>query len=61
MQESSWPHNVPPDLRRRLENVLGFRSYGPAELWGEIREWLFLHGIEAPDRLPEDTKPSGPR
>lgn len=59
MSESSWPYTIPPDLRRRLENVLGMRSHGPAELWGEIRDWLVLHGAPAPQKLPEDERPSG--
>lgn len=53
-----WPHTLPPDLRRRLEVVLSQRSHGPAEIWGEVRDWLVEHGVEAP-ALPEDTRYDG--
>jgi hypothetical protein len=56
----SWPRTCPPDLRRRFEEVLSWRSHGPAELWGAVEEWLTLHGVEAPDGLPED-KPARQR
>lgn len=49
-----WPQTIPPDLRRRLENVTGYRSYGPQDLWGEVREWLVLHQVEVPEGLPVD-------
>jgi hypothetical protein len=49
-----WPQTVPPDLRARLEDVLGQRSHGAAEIWGEIRDWLVKHGVEPPDGLPLD-------
>ena len=29
------------------------RSYGSAELWGEVKEWLENHGVE-PVELPEE-------
>ena len=35
---------------------MGFRSYGPSELWGEIRDWLEHHDVAAPDKLPERPK-----
>lgn len=35
-----WPNEVPPVLRRRLEEVLSFRNCGPAEVWGVVKEWL---------------------
>jgi hypothetical protein len=38
-----WPRTVPPDLRRRIEGVLGQRSHGAAEIWGELCDWLELH------------------
>jgi hypothetical protein len=47
----SWPHSVPPDLRRSLEAVLGQRSHGAAELWGEVRDWLEAHGVAVPESL----------
>lgn len=55
---SAWPNNTPPDLRRRLNDVIGRRSFGAADLWGEVKEWLELHGVQAPDRLPEEQKVS---
>lgn len=50
----TWPKSVPPDLKKRLDEVLSFRTFGPAEVWGEVRDWLVAHGVEAPDKLPED-------
>lgn len=50
----TWPNNIPVDLRRRLDAVLSLRSCGAPEVWGEVRDWLIKHGIEAPERLPED-------
>lgn len=47
-----WPNDLPPDLRKRLDRALAMRSCGPADLWGEIREWLADHGIEPPEDLP---------
>lgn len=52
----TWPNSIPPDLRQMLASVLSTRSHGPAELWGEIRDWLIKHGVEAPEKLPEDEK-----
>lgn len=49
----AWPSTIPPDLRSKLEAVMGFRQFGPQELWGEIRDWLSEHGAEVPDGLPE--------
>lgn len=51
-----WPLTIPPDLRRRLENVTGYRQFGPQDLWGEIRDWLEMHGVEVPEGLPEDER-----
>ena len=51
-----WPQTIPPDLRRKLENVIGYRQFGPQDLWGEIREWLVAHGVDAPPQLPEDER-----
>jgi hypothetical protein len=51
---TDWPQTIPPDLRRRLDGVMGFRSYGPNDVWGEVRDWLVLHRVEAPAKLPED-------
>lgn len=47
----TWPHTIPVDLRPRLEAVLGQRSFGPAELWGEVRDWLEKHQVEMPDGI----------
>jgi hypothetical protein len=55
-----WPNTIPADLRRRLESVLSQRSPGAPELWGEVRDWLIKHGVEAPDRLPEEPPLTGP-
>jgi hypothetical protein len=44
----SWPHDLPPDLRRRLETVLGYRSFGPADVWGVVRDWLEEVGAAPP-------------
>lgn len=45
-----WPQTIPPDLCRKLENVVGYRSYGSQDLWDEVREWLVAHGVEVPER-----------
>lgn len=29
-----WPHNIPVDLRRRLDVVLSLRSCAAHEVWG---------------------------
>ena len=49
-----WPKSVPQDLRKRLDEVLSFRTFGPTDVWSEVRDWLIAHGVEAPDELPED-------
>jgi hypothetical protein len=54
MRPMPWPRSIPPDLRRQIENILGQRSHGPAEIWGEVYDWLVKHGVEAPDGLPFD-------
>lgn len=56
MKPANWPQTIPPDLRRKLENVMGYRQFGPQDLWGEIREWLVAHGVDAPEVLPEDER-----
>ena len=48
-----WPTNIPPDLRRALDECLSMRSITSADLWTEVREWLIKHGAEAPV-LPSD-------
>lgn len=47
----SWPYSIPAGLRRRIETVLGQRSHGAAEIWGEIRDWLEEQGLEKPDSI----------
>ncbi len=47
----TWPHSIPHDLRPRLEDVLGQRSHGPAEIWGEVRDWLVKHRVELPEGI----------
>lgn len=39
------PNDLPPDLRIRLETVLGFKSYGPADLYGAFKEWADECGV----------------
>lgn len=50
-----WPHRIPAGLRRRLESVLSQRSHGPAEIWGEVRDWLEAQGVEKPDHIHPET------
>ena len=52
----TWPNNIPPDLRKRINDVLGQRSFSAAEIWGEVRDWLDHHGVQVPEKLPEDVK-----
>lgn len=47
-----WPRSIPEDLRRRLEGVMGYRSFGPAEIWDTLREWLESEGIDPPFKPP---------
>ena len=56
---TDWPNSIPPDLRRTLDEVLGQRGHGSAEVWGTMREWLVKHEVEGPEGLPEDEKQSG--
>lgn len=48
-----WPNNLPPDLRKRLDDVMRYRSFGAPEIYAEVKEWLEGHGVEPPDTLPE--------
>lgn len=53
-----WPNTIPEDLRKRMASTLTARSVGPAELWGDVREWLIKHGVEPPEHpLPEYQPP----
>ena len=54
-----WPHSVPADLRRRLDEVLSFRNRGAPEVWGVIRDWLEAHGVEKPDGIEVERPPEG--
>jgi hypothetical protein len=54
-----WPNTIPEDLRQRLTGTLAARSVGPAEVWGDLRDWLIRHGIQPPDQpLPEIERPA---
>ncbi len=54
-----WPNTIPPDLRKALDNTLGARSVGSAEVWGAVKEWLESHGAEAPE-FPVEPSPPDP-
>ncbi|SFQ17709.1 hypothetical protein SAMN04488047_1449 [Tranquillimonas alkanivorans] len=55
-----WPYTVPHDLKKRLEEVLSVRSHGPAEVWGEVRDWLEAKGVEMPEGLEVEPLKSEP-
>lgn len=55
----SWPHSIPADLRPRLDEVLSFRNRGAPEVWGAVRDWLELHGVEIPDGFRPEVDPAG--
>lgn len=55
----SWPHSIPAGLRRRIDRVLGQRSHGAAEIWGEVRDWLEERGVEMPDSVTVEPPPEG--
>lgn len=46
-----WPYSISVGLRRRIESVLGQRSHGAAEIWGEVRDWLEENGVEMPEGI----------
>ncbi len=48
---------MPAGLRHRLDAVLSQRSFGPAEVWGEIRDWLVENGVEMPDHIKPEPPP----
>ena len=55
-----WPTMIPPDLRRKLEPVLGSRNRPlAADVWTELRDWLLKHGVTPPDELPVDEEIKG--
>jgi hypothetical protein len=41
-----WPYSIPAGLRRRIDSVLGQRSHGAAEIWGDVRDWLEENSVE---------------
>jgi hypothetical protein len=51
-----WPFSIPADLRRRLDAVLSQRHHGAPEIWGEIRDWLEIKGVQVPEGI-ETEKP----
>lgn len=55
----SWPHSIPAGLRRRIDSVLGQRSHGAAEIWGEVRDWLEENGVEMPEGIEVEQAPEG--
>lgn len=55
----TWPHSIPAGLRRRIDSVLGQRSHGAADIWGEVRDWLVEHGVEMPDGVEVELPPEG--
>ena len=58
MARMTWPNTIPEDLRRILTGTLATRSVGPAEVWGDLRDWLIQHGVEPPAHpLPEYQPP----
>ncbi len=35
---------------------MGYRSFGPQDVWSELREWLEQHQVEVPEGLPVDER-----
>lgn len=54
-----WPYSIPVGLRRRIDSVLGQRSHGAAEIWGEVRDWLEENGVEMPAGIEVERPPEG--
>lgn len=55
---SSWPKSIPPDLRKRVEQVLGYRTRPTRQdVWGAVHEWLEFHGVEPSLDLREKMPP----
>ncbi|MEM1152211.1 MAG: hypothetical protein AAGI03_16990 [Pseudomonadota bacterium] len=52
-----WPRDCPSDLHTALSEVLSLRNQNAQEVWGNVREWLVKHGVEAPDDLPKQPAP----
>ena len=51
---ASWPKTIPPDLRNRVEVVLGYRTRPTGQdVWGVVQEWLEAHKVEPPPDLAE--------
>ena len=51
---SAWPKTLADDLCHRLESVMGYRRFGPAEVWDAVREWLVERGVEPPLTPPSN-------
>lgn len=49
----NWPQDIPEDLRKQLETVMGYRTFAPIDVWAAIKEWLESHDVPAPDSLPK--------
>ena len=61
MRTPNWPRMIPPDLRSRLEALLGTRNRPlAADVWTELRDWLISHEAEPPGNLPEEKRSEGP-
>lgn len=51
----NWPNRIPADLAHALAELDRRRDPpGDQDRWGEIRDWLIKHGVEAPEELPMD-------
>ncbi|MEM6481985.1 MAG: hypothetical protein AAF681_09080 [Pseudomonadota bacterium] len=49
---------MPPDLRPRMDVVLGARQIPrSADMWTELRDWLEAHEVKAPEGLPVEQRP----
>lgn len=54
---TAWPKTTPPDLRRRVEEVLGYRTRPTGQdVWGAVQEWLEAHKVEPPTDLQDDAQ-----
>ena len=51
-----WPRNIPSDLRKRLDAVLGLRSCTAPEVWEEVRGWLITREATPPDGVDREPK-----
>jgi len=54
----NWSSMIPPDLRARMDAVLGTRQRPLlADVWTELRDWLEAHEVEVPEALPVEREP----